>query len=96
MTKIEFGKEEFEILLKLQNEAANFDLFREGAELRIKSLEDKIVKQQKIIDNMVFAASKVSLIAGGIFGGLVYVGYWLQDAVHFNAVKAFFKTLRGE
>lgn len=94
--KVEFGKEEFELLIQLKNESLNFDSFREGAELRIKSLEDKIIVQQKIIDNMVFAASKVSLLAGGIFGGLIYIGYWLQDAVHFKAVTAFFKTLRGE
>lgn len=96
MSKIEFGQKELEMLINLKKDAENFYHFREGAELRLDELQETIIRQEKAINNMLWASSKVALVAGGGFAGIMAVGYWLMNALHFKAVIAFFKTLRGE
>jgi hypothetical protein len=93
---IEFGKVDFQMLVDLNNgHKSNVD--------RLDKLETENAEQRKeinqlrgIIQNMLWASSKVALVAGSGFAGLMAIGYWLADALHFRAVEAFFKTLRGE
>ena len=96
MTQIIFDQEKLERFLEMEIVVGNLVLYKEGSEERIKSLESTIIRQQHIIDNMIWGASKVALCTAGFLGSLTWVGYWLMDKTHWNAVKQFFDTLRGE
>lgn len=95
-----FGKAEYELLIELK-------ISKEAYEKRIAALESDCDAHKQEIDGlkmvlgqMVWASSKVALLVGGGFGGLVAFGYWLigwlNDTMHWKAVSQFFRTLRGE
>lgn len=102
--KIEFGKEEYELLITLKNEADNFEAFREGAEARIEHLEKecqtyrtKVDTLEKIISSMV---KKGGWLVGAVFssiGFIMWLGYntfaWLT--LHSKALDDFFSKIRG-
>jgi len=102
--KIEFGKEEYELLITLKNEADSFESFRKGAETRIESLEKecqtyrtKVDTLEKIISAMV---KKGGWLIGAVFsaiGFVMWLGYstfeWL--VVHSKALDDFFSKIRN-
>lgn len=98
--RIEFGKEEFALLIKLKEESENFEAFRTGAEARINSLERECASLKVTITAMAKAGTKIASIAFSVAGAFIYVGYsifnWLSNAVHWEAVTNFFKTIRNE
>lgn len=98
--KIEFGKEEFALLIKLKEESENFEAFREGAEARIDSLEKECATLKITIRAMARTGSKIAAAAFSVAGAFIYVGYsafnWLNNAVHWDALTNFFKTIRND
>ena len=91
--KIEFGQDELEALIQLQNEMKALEAFRLGADKTIAELREEVRKQGILIQKMVWAGTKATLWAGGAFAGVTYIGYWLTGAKNFEAVKAFFRVL---
>lgn len=96
MEDFNFSKDDFKLLTQLKD---GHDLnVNRLAKLEAENAEQQkeIDRQKKIIQTMLWTSSKVALVAGSGFAGLLTIGYWLADALHFKAVEAFFKTLRGE
>jgi hypothetical protein len=91
-----FGKEEYDLLIALNAEAEARGKVVDDLLEKVDAQKQEIDSLKMVIGNMVWASSKVALFVGSCFGGLVCVGYWLMDALHWKAVIAFFKTLRGE
>ena len=102
--KIEFGKEEYELLITLKSEADSFETFRIGAETRINSLEKeclaykaKIDYLEKTLTSMVKKGGWfISLIFSGV-GFIMWLGYsifgWLT--IHSKGLDEFFSKIRG-
>lgn len=93
---MQFGDKEYKMLM-------NLEMQRVADEKRIDSLEEdctahklEIDSLKMVIANMIWASSKAALAVGTAFGGLVWLGYWLMDAIHWRAITGFFKALRGE
>lgn len=93
---IEFGEDELRALINLEVRLKENEKALESLEEDCKAHKLEIDDLKMVLANMIWASSKVALIAGSGFGGLVWLGYWLMDAVHWKAIVGFFKTLRGE
>ena len=96
MNDFNFSKDDYKLLIELKDGHAQNVARISKLETENEEQHKEIQRQKKIIQTMVWASSRVALCAGGGFAGLVGIGYWLADTLHFKAVEAFFKTLRGE
>ena len=94
--RIEFGQDEFQLLIELKNKVESCEINHVENVNKMAEMQKEIERQKKLIQNMVWGAGRAAVIVGGAFAGLVAIGYWLNDVLHFKAVMAFFKVLRGE
>jgi len=94
--RIEFGQDEFQTLIELKAKVDSCEKNHVENVNKMIEMQKEIDRQKKIVQNMIWAGSRVAILAGGGFAGLMAIGYWLMDALNFRAVTAFFKTLRGE